>query len=97
MERYLSHYAESFWSPEHDFANWSDYKRRVAQNKTRQAIMLDNVSVFYSPVPTVQQQDMVVVRFRQDYRSNNFNSVANKRLYLARQDQDDWKIVYEGN
>lgn len=97
VERYLSHYAESFWSPEHDFANWSDYKRRVAQNKTRQAIMLDNVSVFYSPVPTVQQQDMVVVRFRQDYRSNNFNSVANKRLYLARQDQDDWKIVYEGN
>lgn len=95
VERYLSHYAESFRSPEHDYTAWSDYKRRVAQNKTRQEIALDDVSLFYSPVPAVQAQDTVVVRFRQNYRSNNFNSVANKRLYLAR-NEDAWKIVYEG-
>ena len=95
VERYLSHYAENFWSPEHDYAGWSAHKRRIAQHKTRQEIELDDVSLFYSPVPAVQAQDTVVVRFRQNYRSNNFNSVANKRLYLAR-NEDAWKIVYEG-
>jgi len=95
VESYLSHYAPDFWSNDYTYEKWTAYKRNVASQKTFQKIALNNLSLFYYPREASGGKDMVVARFRQDYRSNNFNGEASKHLYLAREN-NSWKIVYEG-
>ncbi|MDR9436256.1 MAG: L,D-transpeptidase family protein [Thiohalophilus sp.] len=94
-ERYLSHYADSFWTRSHDIQSWKRYKRQVAQSKTFQDVKLEDISLFSYPRVENQQGDLVVARMHQTYRSNNFNSEIQKRLYLTRRD-GQWRIVYEG-
>ncbi|MFP3873170.1 MAG: L,D-transpeptidase family protein [Thiohalophilus sp.] len=94
-ERYLSHYDENFWTRSHDIQSWKRYKRQVAQSKTFQDVKLDDISLFSYPQVENQQDDLVVARMHQTYRSNNFNSEEQKRLYLSRKD-GQWRIVYEG-
>ena len=95
VDSYLSHYAPDFWNDDYNYAKWATYKRNVASQKTYQKIALRNLSLFYYPRQASGGKDMVVARFRQDYKSNNFNGEATKHLYLERE-QDRWKIVYEG-
>lgn len=95
VNSYLGHYAQDFWSEDYNYEKWADYKRNVAAQKTFQKIELKNLSLFYYPHQASSGKDMVVARFRQDYKSNNFNGETTKHLYLARE-QEHWKIVYEG-
>lgn len=94
VDRYLGHYGSGFWNSKHDLASWKKYKRRVAKQKTHQKIALNELALFYYP-KRAAGKDMVLIRFKQDYRSNNFNSKANKKIYLSKEDTD-WKIIYEG-
>lgn len=94
-ERYLSHYAEGFWAPEHDRASWADYKRRVLRGKTWQEIEIGDLSLFGYPVSASNGSTMVVAEFEQAYDSNNFSSTMDKRLYLVRE-EGGWRILYEG-
>lgn len=91
VERYLSHYSHSFRSSEGDFERWAEQKRAVATGKKWIKVNLDKVSVFRSP----GKQDLVVVTFEQDYRSNNLSNVLKKRQYWLKEG-GRWKIVYEG-
>ncbi len=95
VERYLSHYAEDFWSKGHDAQSWAARKRMVAAGKTYQQVRLEDVSVFAYPETAEDGRELMVVNLRQDYRSNNFNSAMGKRLYLAK-DDGRWKVLYEG-
>ena len=95
VESYLSHYAPDFWGGGYTFEQWAAYKRQVSSNKTYQKVALKNLSLFYYPREASGGKDMVLARFRQDYRSNNFKGEATKYLYLKRE-QGQWKIVYEG-
>jgi len=98
-ERYLSHYAEDFWSGRHDLASWAKRKRRIARGKTFQKISLSEVSFYRYPY-AVDGRDIVVARFRQHYASNNYRGDVYKRLYLVRpsdQPEAPWKILYEGS
>jgi len=90
-DRYLSHYAGQFSNGEQDLKTWSAQKRAVNAGKTAVTVKLSNVSVFRYP----GKDNMVVVTFDQDYRSNNLNNQMRKRQYWM-QDGDTWKIVYEG-
>lgn len=95
VERYLSHYAQDFWSPGFDLKKWQARKRAVASGKTFQQVELSNLSLFAYPQSASNGRDMVVASFRQHYRSNNFNSDMGKRLYLTRED-GRWHVLYEG-
>jgi murein L,D-transpeptidase YafK len=95
VEKYLDHYAADFWSEGFNARSWAARKRLVAQGKRFQQVSLSDVSAYAYPVATADGRDMVVVNFRQDYRSNNFNTNAAKRLYLAREN-GQWKVFYEG-
>jgi len=90
-ERYLNHYARQFSNGTQDFGNWSAQKRAVNAGKTMVQVKLSNLSVFRYP----GKDNMVVVTFDQDYRSNNLNNQMRKRQYWM-QEGDRWKIVYEG-
>ena len=89
--RYLEHYGRSFASGGQDLEAWGRHKRQVNSAKSWVKVGLSNVSVFRNP----GKEDLVVVTFDQDYRSNNLSNVMKKRQYWVR-DGDRWRIVYEG-
>ncbi|MFT3733538.1 MAG: L,D-transpeptidase family protein [Rhodocyclaceae bacterium] len=91
-ERYLSHYATDFRSGSGDLREWATTKRRVAAGKSWIKLGVRELSMFRNP----GQQEIVVVSFEQDYRSNNLNSVSQKRQYWMKEG-GQWKIIYEGN
>ena len=41
------------------------------------------------------KEELVIVTFEQDYKSNNLNNQMKKRQYWAREGST-WKIIYEG-
>lgn len=90
-ERYLGHYSHQFVSGKMDLNSWSEQKRAVNASKTALKVGLSNLSVFRYP----GNENLVVVTFDQDYRSNNLSNQMRKRQYWM-QDGGNWKIVYEG-
>ena len=54
-------------------------------------VKLDELSMFRNP----GSEEMVVVTFKQDYRSNNLTDTFRKRQYWIKE-QGQWKIAYEG-
>ena len=90
-ERYLNHYSDQFSNGVQDFAAWSAQKRVVNAGKTAIKVQLSNLSMFRYP----GKENIVVVTFDQDYRSNNLSNHMRKRQYW-KQDGAAWKIVFEG-
>ena len=95
VNKYLSHYGQDFWSSSHNLKSWSARKRFLAKNKTYQSVELSDLSVLVYPQKIKDKNKIAVVRLRQNYKSNNFNSEIYKRLYLTKKDKG-WKILYEG-
>ena len=88
--RYLAHYARGFRSDSMNLEAWSAHKRSVNAGKLWIKIGLSGVSVFRSS----GKDDLMVVTFEQDYRSNNLSQKARKRQYWI-QESGRWKIAYE--
>ncbi|HEX5093056.1 MAG TPA: L,D-transpeptidase family protein [Burkholderiales bacterium] len=89
--RYLENYAPDFRSDAQDRDAWAAHKRRVNEGKTWVQVSLSEVSMLRYP----REPDMVVVSFRQDYRSNNLSNTMRKLQYWQKQD-GRWRILYEG-
>ena len=89
--RYLSHYSKNFRNSEGGIERWSEQKRLVNASKNWIKVELGKLSVFRNP----GKEDLVVVTFEQDYRSNNLSNVLKKRQYWQKEGRH-WKIVYEG-
>ena len=95
LTRYLAHYADDFWARGFDLPRWQKRKRAVFAGKTFQKITLADITLLAYPRRNATDPEIVVARFTQDYRSNNYDSRMRKRLYLKRVD-GEWKIWYEG-
>ena len=93
VEKYLSHYDQDFYGKGMDLRAWRDYKRRVAMNKKNISVELDGISIFAYP----DEEDMVVVTFRQHYESNNFNGTTRKRQYWRKNADGQWRIITEAS
>lgn len=92
---YLSHYARGFWNQKHNLASWKRYKQRIAKQKSYQKITIRDLSLYVYPANATPGKPMVVAKFTQNYRSNNFNSETKKSLYLTKEN-GAWRILYEG-
>lgn len=93
---YLRHYAGDFRSGRYSLRGWRRYKKAVLAGKRYQSIDLSGITIVAYPPDASGGRPMVVADFEQSYRSNNYNSDSEKRLYLVREDQR-WKIWYEGS
>ncbi len=91
-ERYLKHYSPRFKAGKQDLAAFAAQKTQVNASKEWIKVATDNLSVFRNP----GQEEVVVVTFDQDYRSNNLNDRTKKRQYWQREN-GKWKIIYEGS
>jgi murein L,D-transpeptidase YafK len=90
VERYLSFYSPEFDNEGKNFNQWAAHKRRVNKKKTFIAINAEKLSVFDYP----NEDNLRLVEFYQDYKSNNYNGAAWKRQFWSQQD-GRWQIVYE--
>ncbi len=90
-DRYLRHYSKRLEANGQNYEQYAQQKRQVNANKEWIKIKLGNQSMFRSP----GKEEVVVVTFEQDYRSNNLNNQMKKRQYWIRED-GTWKIIYEG-
>ena len=91
-ERYLKHYSPRFQSGEQNFSEFAAQKKQVNAGKEWIKLKIDNLSVFRNP----GKEEVVVVTFDQDYRSNNLDNRMKKRQYWLRE-ESQWKIIYEGS
>lgn len=96
INRYLANYTNDFWSQGHNFVTWSQRKKRLVMNKTYQKVDISDLSLLAYPASEQTDKEIVVARFHQRYQSNNFQSNAQKRLYLSKE-KGQWRILYEGS
>ena len=91
--KYLSHYSQAFSSGGINFQQWSDHKFTVQASKPKVDIALSNISMFAYPNA---DKKMVIVDFKQDFKSPTLSNKMQKRQYWIRED-NTWKIIYEGS
>jgi murein L,D-transpeptidase YafK len=91
-ERYLSHYSTRFKTGELGLTEFATQKKQVNTTKEWIKLKIDNLSVLRNP----GKEEVVVVTFDQDYRSNNLTNQMKKRQYWLREGSQ-WKIIYEGS
>jgi len=90
---YFEHYSSDEFNFGRDsFAQWVNRKQKVNQSKTFIQVDLSLDSLFLYP----GEKDMFVVKYKQSYLSNNYQSQANKEQYWRRNSDGQWQIIYEG-
>ncbi|HEY9051356.1 MAG TPA: L,D-transpeptidase [Gammaproteobacteria bacterium] len=90
-DSYLHHYSKSFNNGQKDFNTWVAHKKRVAMNKTFVDVEASDVSLLLHP-----NEDVMVATFHQKYASDNFSSQSWKRQYWHKEQDGQWRIIYEG-
>ncbi|GJM04182.1 MAG: hypothetical protein DHS20C09_01730 [marine bacterium B5-7] len=92
VDLYLRHYSKEYSGLGKDYNSWVEYKRRVNPSKKFIKVNITNRSMFLYP----GEEQLMVVTFVQDYRSDNFRRKFTKRQYWRMEDDGEWRIVYEG-
>ncbi|MBS1189437.1 MAG: hypothetical protein H6R10_1229 [Rhodocyclaceae bacterium] len=90
-DRFLKHYSRRFQANGQNFEQFAAQKRQTNASKGWIKVKVNNLSVFRNP----GKEEVVVVTFDQDYRSNGLANIMKKRQYWIRED-GKWKIIYEG-
>ncbi len=90
-DRLLAHYSRNLNAGGQDFNAFSAQKRLVNAGKSSLQVRLSNISMFQYP----GKENLIVVTFTQDYRSNNLANIMKKRQYWQLEN-GQWRIVYEG-
>ncbi|MEX2353869.1 MAG: L,D-transpeptidase family protein [Gammaproteobacteria bacterium] len=92
-ELYLDHYSPQYSGLGMDYEAWVEYKRRVNPSKDYIKVGISEKSIFQYP----GEENMVIVTFRQEYRSDNLLRNTVKRQYWRMEQDGRWRIVYEGS
>ena len=90
VDSYMGFYAKDFAPARYTNARWQAERRRLLSKP-------GSIDVKVSDVKTSVQGDTVVTRFKQTYRSSNFNDVSTKALTWKASEEGQWYIVRESN
>lgn len=90
-DAYMGHYARNFLADGMNLKSWNERKRAVNAGKTWIKLSITNLSMFRYP----GKEDLVVVTFDQDYKSNNLSNQMKKRMYWVKEG-GRWRVVDEG-
>ena len=90
-ERYLKHYSKRFSADRENYSDWVRHKRQVNSGKSWVKLNLSNFSMFRDP----GKDELVIVTFDQNYRSNNLSNTMKKRQYWTKEG-GKWRVIYEG-
>jgi murein L,D-transpeptidase YafK len=92
-EGYLAYYAEDFETEGMSKTAFSAHKRRVNAGKKKIEVQLDDVDLFRYP----GGDGLMLARFTQRYRSDNFNLTSEKEQFWRRRPDGRWQIVKEAS
>jgi murein L,D-transpeptidase YafK len=90
---YLSHYSPEYAGLGMDYKGWVDYKKRINPSSKFIKVGITEKSIFLYP----GERDLIVVTFRQQFRSDNQKRDFVKRQYWRMEKDGRWRIVYEGS
>lgn len=91
---YLRHYSKDYEGLGKDYNSWAKHKRRVNPSKAFIKVNLVDTSIFIYPDGT---DPILVVTFKQNYSSDNFQRVFRKRQYWRMEEDGHWRIIFEGS
>lgn len=92
-QAYIAHYQpQDFNLGKGDYAAWVERKRSVNEEKNFVQVDLDIKSLFAYP----GEKDMFIVTYEQRYLSDNFAGQSSKEQLWKRDQQGQWRIIYEG-
>ena len=84
----MANYGQDFSDGKRDLAAWSTYKKHVNRYKRDIRVTLSQMSVIKYP----GEENLVTVRFFQDYASNNFEWRGWKQLLWRRDAGGTWVL-----
>ena len=87
IERYMSFYGKDFVAQGMNWQQWRAYKKRVSEKYRKIDIRIDDLQI-------LRENGVVLARFKQTYKADEFFSDGVKRLYLLKK-SPEWKITYE--
>jgi murein L,D-transpeptidase YafK len=90
---YLSHYSPQYSGLGKDYQGWVEYKRRVNSGKKFIDVDISDKSMFLYP----GEDGLLVVTFKQEYKSNDIHRRFVKRQYWRMEEDGTWRIIYEGS
>ena len=90
-EAYLAYYDADFRTGNMSLNSFSAHKRRVNANKKFIDVQLQDMDLYLYP----GEDDLVLARFTQNYRSDNFRTTTLKEQYWRRNAKGEWKILKE--
>ena len=90
-ERYLGFYAEDFATADMNRDQFAAHKRRVNAHKSYVQVEISALSIFDYP----DAEDLRLVEFEQDYRSDTYQEVSRKQQFWRRDADGQWRIVQE--
>lgn len=93
-EAYLGYYGSGFTAEGMNLSQFSAHKRRVNAAKKFIEVKLDEMNLFRYPGGG---EPLVLVEFRMDYRSDNFQSTVRKQQFWRQESDGEWKIFREEN
>lgn len=93
-ELYLSHYSKQYSAEGKSYTDWAQHKRAVNKNKSYIRVQLSDISLLAYPGDT---DEIFVATFNQKYASNNYQGVSRKRQYWRLEQDNVWRIIFEGN
>ena len=89
---YIKFYEKNAMYGNQAYKNWMLKKKDVINKSRNIDIKLSNISIF--EYPNIENE-MVLVNFDQDYKSNLIaNKMHKTQIWIKK--SDDWKILYEG-
>ncbi len=91
-DAYLNNYSHEFNAEGMDIQRWGAHKKRVNKAKSFIDVELSNINIFHYP----GTDDLRLVTFTQNYKSNNYSSSGKKQQYWKRESDGAWRIIYEG-
>lgn len=92
-KKYLAHYSRNeFRSGNFSYGRWASHKSRV--NAAKKFINVERSAINVFAYPGVD--NMLEVTFEQRYKSDNYNNSSHKRQYWKKENDGQWRIIYEG-
>ncbi len=93
VNNYLDFYSPEFDNGKKNYETWVAHKQRVGKAKTFIEVDISDVAMLLYP----HKDEIVRIEFNQKYKSNNFNGSDIKRQYWHKDENNEWKIIYEAS
>ena len=90
-DAYLAYYADDFRTGNMSLSRFAAHKRRVNANKKFIDVQLEDLDLYQYP----GEENLVLARFTQNYRSDNFRTTTLKEQYWRRNADGQWQIIKE--